>query len=104
MKEGSDIVDTLDRRVKHAAMEAGRHYLELCAEMNGVTIGEFVDDMLACEAVGCDEAGSAVMELSVQVCTAVPTDVDIPDEQLVQWCYEVEDAFRTRPRPMVSMN
>lgn len=53
MKEGSDIVDTVDDRVKYAAMEAGRRYLELCAEMNGVTIGEFVDNMLACEAAGC---------------------------------------------------
>ena len=111
MKEGSDIVDTVDDRVKYAAMEAGRRYLELCAEMNGVTIGEFVDNMLACEAVGCDEAGSAMMELSFQVANALPLDVDIPDEHwsqwcddVVQWCYDVEDEFRTRPRPIKSLS
>ena len=91
-------MDTIES-FKYAAMEAGRKYLEQCARLNGKTAGEFVDNMLACDAVGCDDVRSVVVELSVQVAFATPLDVDIPDEQLIQWCCDVEDEFRTRPRP-----
>lgn len=96
-------MDTIDR-VRSSALEAGRRYLELCAQETGVAIGEFVDNLLACEAVGCIDSRSSLGELSIWVCEAVPLDSDIPDGQLIQWCYDVEDEFRTRPRPMISPN
>ena len=54
-------------KYEHEAKEDGRRYLEECAELNGVSVFKFVDDMLACEAVRCYDADGLVAELSVRI-------------------------------------
>ena len=63
-----------------------------------MTPSEFVDDYLACEAEGCNGGWMIRGNLSVWMAAEI-MDAEIPDETFERWCDDVEEEFRSLPRP-----